>query len=705
MAVTWKTSGVGDATIWNIEKTGSPLDWLTLPIDSGSTSTQITSTTSFEENKLGTVNVKIVLTGQFSLSGKSMLGQLSSSDTLSGFKLYVNGSYYEEYSFSSPIKPAVFFASWDSNENQAKLLEGDDVFIGGANDSGDNDGIRGYAGNDRFIGNGSSGQNPQKFDGGDGTDTAVFAGKKSEYNINFGNYDLYGDKEVVYTGPGIEVKSNAARVDYTKLFNVERLEFADGTWEVSGTSLNFIDTEANGTLAVTGQPQTGQTLTANLSAASDRDGAISIAYKWQAKDNGVWTTIPGATGSKIDIPANEVGTLIRVVATTTDSKGGTTEFIGQDMTITDGNKLPTSANAAVTIKEDDSLVLTAASFKFADGDKADQLQSVTITSLPAKGSLKLGGVDVQAGASISVADIVAGKLVYAPSHNESGAAYASLKYKVSDGKGLSISDYELKFSVKAVNDAPTGSVSITGTAKQGQKLTASNTLADADGLGTISYQWLADDKAISGATASTLTLGQAQVGKVISVKASYTDKLGTAESMTSAATSMVESTSKTGAAGNDVLGGGTGNDLLKGLAGNDVIYGGLGSDTLDGGLGTDSLYGGVDKVKDVFDFNAIEESKTGTARDKVYDFVTLTDKIDLSGIDANTASTKAGDQAFVFNGTTAKANTVWYKVADVDGNTATKDIIVYGDVNGNTTADFEIALVGVTAIAAADFVL
>ena len=93
------------------------------------------------------------------------------------------------------------------------------------------------------------------------------------------------------------------------------------------------------------------------------------------------------------------------------------------------------------------------------------------------------------------------------------------------------------------------------------------------------------------------------------------------------------------------------------------------------------------------------------ARDKVYDFVTGTDKIDLAGIDANLAATKAGDQKFAFNATTAKANAVWYKVADVDGDKLNDDLILYGDVNGNTTADFEIGLVGVTTLALADLVL
>jgi len=123
-------------------------------------------------------------------------------------------------------------------------------------------------------------------------------------------------------------------------------------------------------------------------------------------------------------------------------------------------------------------------------------------------------------------------------------------------------------------------------------------------------------------------------------------------------------------------------------------------------LGADILLGGAgDKAADIFDFNIKTESATGKARDKIFDFVSGTDKIDLSGIDANTAKAKTGDQAFLFNTTTAKANSVWYKVADVDGDKKANDLIIYGDVDGNTTADFEIGIVGVTAIASGDFVL
>jgi len=101
--------------------------------------------------------------------------------------------------------------------------------------------------------------------------------------------------------------------------------------------------------------------------------------------------------------------------------------------------------------------------------------------------------------------------------------------------------------VANANDAPTGSVTISGTATQGQTLSATHTLADADGLGQVSYQWYADGSAIGGATNASLVLAEAQVGKTLTVKASYTDGHGTAESVTSAASGSSRYRSLSGA--------------------------------------------------------------------------------------------------------------------------------------------------------------
>ena len=60
-------------------------------------------------------------------------------------------------------------------------------------------------------------------------------------------------------------------------------------------------------------------------------------------------------------------------------------------------------------------------------------------------------------------------------------------------------------------------------------MTAANTLADEDSLGTISYQWQRNGVDIGGATSGTYTLTQADVGATITVVASYTDGEGTSE--------------------------------------------------------------------------------------------------------------------------------------------------------------------------------
>ena len=95
-------------------------------------------------------------------------------------------------------------------------------------------------------------------------------------------------------------------------------------------------------------------------------------------------------------------------------------------------------------------------------------------------------------------------------------------------------------AVSKVNSTPTGAVTITGTATEDQVLTAVSSLTDEDGLGTLSYQWKAGGISISNATSSTLTLGQSEVGKEITVSVSYTDGFGTPESIISIPTQTIE---------------------------------------------------------------------------------------------------------------------------------------------------------------------
>ena len=75
-----------------------------------------------------------------------------------------------------------------------------------------------------------------------------------------------------------------------------------------------------------------------------------------------------------------------------------------------------------------------------------------------------------------------------------------------------------------------GTVTISGTPQFGHTLTASVT--DADGIvGNISYQWFADNSPITGATGTTYQPRMTDVGKVLSVQASYTDQQGNSENI------------------------------------------------------------------------------------------------------------------------------------------------------------------------------
>ena len=145
------------------------------------------------------------------------------------------------------------------------------------------------------------------------------------------------------------------------------------------------------------------------------------------------------------------------------------------------------------------------------------------------------------------------------------------------------------------------------------------------------------------------------------------------------------------ALGNQLTGNGGANSL-DGAVGNDTIFGMAGNDVLRGGSGADHLYGGTGN--DVFVFSAVSDS-TSFVRDTVMDFVQGQDRIDLSGIDARSAT--AFNDVFAFIGTGAFSGAAG-QLRAVGG-------LVQGDVNGDKIADFELQVNGVLQLQSADFVL
>lgn len=137
--------------------------------------------------------------------------------------------------------------------------------------------------------------------------------------------------------------------------------------------------------------------------------------------------------------------------------------------------------------------------------------------------------------------------------------------------------------------------------------------------------------------------------------------------------------------------GTSGADALTGDSRKNTIWGHAGSDAITGKGGDDILWGGAGADRFVYDDTAI-------GVDRIKDF-SAGDKIDLSGIDANTSV--AGDQAFHFIGR------AWLDEAqdlgfyrDVRGRTS-----IQGDVNGDGKYDFNIQLDGHYDFSASDFLL
>ena len=96
------------------------------------------------------------------------------------------------------------------------------------------------------------------------------------------------------------------------------------------------------------------------------------------------------------------------------------------------------------------------------------------------------------------------------------------------------------------NSPATGVPTINGTAQVGQTLTVSTSgVSDTDGLAnaTFTYRWISNDGStvsdISGAMDTTYTLVEADEGKAIKVRVSFTDDRGNQETLTSAATGAV----------------------------------------------------------------------------------------------------------------------------------------------------------------------
>ena len=299
---------------------------------------------------------------------------------------------------------------------------------------------------------------------------------------------------------------------------------------------------------ISGTAQVDETLTADVSSIADEDGLtnVSYSYQWIRSDGTNDADIGGQTGSTYTLTDDDVGKIIKVRVSFTDDAGNE-ETLTSAATGVVAAKPNTPATGAPTIdgtaQVDETLTALTNGITDADG--------LTNVSYSYQWIRSDNGTDANiAGQTDSTYTLVAA---------DRGKA---IKVKVSFTDDA---DHEETLTSAATgvvaakpNTPATGAPTIDGTAQVGETLTVlTNGITDADGLTnpTYSYQWLAANVEIAGATNSTYTLSDEDEGKAINVKVSFTDDADHEETLTSAATVVVAAKPNTPAAGASTIDG------------------------------------------------------------------------------------------------------------------------------------------------------
>jgi hypothetical protein len=201
----------------------------------------------------------------------------------------------------------------------------------------------------------------------------------------------------------------------------------------------------------------------------------------------------------------------------------------------------TSINTLTGAEEDTAYEITydalaaAADESDAEGDAISfRVESVT------SGTLTKDGTTVTAGTTLLGDDE---SLVWTPAADANGTLDA-FTVKAYDGTDASESAVQVKVSVAAVNDAPAGIPTISGTVAAGETLSAvTGDVTDAEGLGMFHYQWQLSATGLgiwtdigTDSAAYELTADDMENYVCIRVAVSYTDGEGTDETVYSAAT-------------------------------------------------------------------------------------------------------------------------------------------------------------------------
>ncbi|MBU2941050.1 hypothetical protein Q4525_20180 [Shimia thalassica] len=451
----------------------------------------------------------------------------------------------------------------NNDDDNIRGHNGDDTLLGGSDDDtlwGDEgvdsldggsgrDHLRGGLGNDLLLGGTGDDtlrgeQGNDTINGGEGQDTAFFWGEREDFDVS-----LSGD------GVTIRDKRNDGLEGADYVESVEFFEFFDGTIaradlfasaptlqsDIASTNTLtpiVIDVFENDLLGSQSADLTDIQVISGQGTAYISSGRI-IYDPRLSFDNmsiGEQTTVILNYAMRNSALFTATSTVeIQVTSTPRILDGGSSD----DTLI--GSPAPDSLSGS---GGDDEIFGAGGNDTLNGGDGADTLDAGNGDDrlLGGAGEDTLDGGE-GTDTAVFEFDTPAGVIVdaenfYITSDGETDTATRQIEFfEFSDG---TLTNQEL---LQLTASAPFGAVEVEGEAIEGQTLSAdTTTIADANGLGSFSYQWLRDGMEIADEIGETYVLKQADVGKGISLRVSFVDGIGTLENVISTATDAVVNT-------------------------------------------------------------------------------------------------------------------------------------------------------------------
>ena len=286
-----------------------------------------------------------------------------------------------------------------------------------------------------------------------------------------------------------------------------------------------------GAPVISGTPMTGETLTVDTSSIDDPNGISGATFTLQWFADGV--AIPGAQAARLVLGLEQGDAVITVRVTFTDDDGYSEQVTsaGTDPVVVTNS--PPSGLPLITGETEVGETLTADTSGITD---INGLSSATFAYQWKR---------VTAGVVADISGATDGTYVLS-SADERTTLRVTVTYTDDDGYAESLTSRDSATIVPRNNPA-TGAPTVTGTATEGQVLTASETgIMDTNGLTTAVYLWrwvrvdTNSEANIQGATGATYTITAADVGKKLKVRVSFTDDAGHMEELESVSTAAVQ---------------------------------------------------------------------------------------------------------------------------------------------------------------------